>query len=140
VEDETTNNIEKYSMSYPTERGSLAFEDNITISSEKDLAYRTALLNGRRELTRLKNIADLIAMQALETRKQIELAEAVSKAECNFAPRVGQEYWLAELPEKGKTILCHLGPDDWSAGVPCGYRYVGKVRQLPTGLWESADS
>jgi hypothetical protein len=132
------DNLEKHSLAYPTELGSLAFS-GAPVRSEKDLAYRSAVDNGRRELARLKCLADLIAAQAMETKKQVEMAEAVSRADCNFSPRVGRPYWLAEVAGGERTILCHLGPGDWTAGPPEGYRYLGKVQQLPTGLWEVLD-
>jgi len=138
MEIEPTDNLEKHSLPYPTELGSLAFS-GAPVRSEKDLAYKSAVDNGRRELARLKSLADLIAAQALETKRQVEMAEAGSRADCNFPPRVGRPYWIAEGEGKGRTILCHLGPGDWSAGPPEGYRYLGKVRQLPTGLWETLD-
>lgn len=138
MEDDNPCNLAKHSLAYPAELGSPSF-GKPAVKSEKDLAYSSAVEQGRRDLARLKTLADIIAAQAMETKRQVEMAEAVSRADCNFSPRVGREYWLAEVGSEGRTILCHLGPDEWAGGVPDGYRYLGKVRQLPTGLWESVD-
>lgn len=134
----STDNLGKNTLPYPTELGSPSFGE-LAVGSEKELAYRFAVDRGRRELDRLKSIADLIAAQAMETKQQVDAAEAVSRADCNFSPKPGREYWLAEIHGEDRTILCHLGPGDWSAGPPDRYRYLGKVRQLPTGLWERTD-
>ncbi len=137
-ENDSPDNLNKHALAYPTEVGSLSF-GLPTVKDEKDISYRAAIDNGRRELAKLKSIADLVYAQAEATMRQLEIAEAVNKAERNFSPRMGGEYWLVEISRESRTILCHLGPTEWSLGAPEGYRYLGKVRQLPTGLWESID-
>ena len=66
-----------------------------------------------------------------------KLTHLIYLAEYNFKPVVDNTYWLVKNNKKNIFMLCLLGPEDWSGGLPEAYEYIQQVRSLPNGLWEA---
>lgn len=120
---------------YALDRGAPKFEI-IDVKSKKDQHYNLAIQQAQREFDNLKQIADVINRQALDIKDQLALTNLVYKAEYQFLPVAGNNYWLVRETKTDTLLLCVLGPEDWSAGPPKNYQYIEHITYLPNGLWK----
>jgi len=127
--------FKKSSSEYALDRGAPSF-DIIDVKSKKDQEYNLAIQQAQKEFENLKQIADVINQQAMAIKERLELTKLIYTAEYNFKPVAGNTYWLINDISKNITIISVLGPNDWSAGSPENYKYIGNVRFLANGLWE----
>lgn len=127
--------FKKSSAPYALDRGAPKF-DLVEVKSKKDQHYNLAIQQAQREFDNLKQIAEVINKQALDIKDQLALTNLVYKAEYQFQPVAGNNYWLVRETKSDALILCILGPKDWSAGAPKNYQYLEHITFLPNGLWK----
>jgi hypothetical protein len=88
----------------------------------------------------LKNLYDqmkLIADQANNIKKRIEVSEMIYDAQYKFDPLVGHIYYLYKN-NKGDNILSMLSPQDWGNSLPYS-ETLAKVKMLGDYTWEVLD-
>ncbi|HCW05780.1 MAG TPA: hypothetical protein DGG95_00240 [Cytophagales bacterium] len=86
------------------------------------------------QLTQIRQQIELLAIQAKEIQKRKELSMIIYDAKLNFAPIIGQRYFLYEETE-GKHLVSMIGPKEWgSKGHP--YKdFVAEVKLLADHTW-----
>jgi hypothetical protein len=125
----------KASATYALDRGAPKF-DLIEVKNKKDQNYNLAIQQAQKEFENLKQIADVINKQAQQIKERLEVTELIYRAEYNFTPVAGGEYWLVTDIERDILTVCVLGPNDWSTEPPKNYKYITKIQFLANGLWE----
>ena len=128
--------FKKSSVPYALDRGAPKF-DLIEVKTKKDQQYNLAVKQAQQEFDNLKQIADVLTIQAQQIKRRLELTQQIHLAEYNFEPTPDSTYWLAKDLKNNTIILCLLGPNDWSAGAPITYEYIQQVKCLANGLWEA---
>lgn len=86
------------------------------------------------QLTQIPQQIELLAIQAKEIQKRKELSMIIYDAKLNFAPIVGQRYFLYEEAE-GKHLVSMVGPKEWG---PKGHPYknfLAEVKLLADHTW-----
>jgi hypothetical protein len=124
---------------YPTEMGGPAF-DLIPVEKQKDVMINVARMHAKQEYNRIMELVAVLQRQASEIHKRLDITDLVHAARYSFQVYHGQCYWLAMDHRKGGTILCHNGPDDWSASAPEEYEYICRVKWLGDYTWIEVDS
>ena len=86
------------------------------------------------QLTQIRQQIDLLAIQAKEILKRKELSMIIYNAKLNFAPVIGQRYFLYEK-EDGIHLLSMIGPKEWGrAGLP--YKsFTAEVKLMADHTW-----
>ena len=119
---------------YATEAGGPKF-DLVPVTKQKDIMLNVARMYAEQEYKRIMQLVDVLQKQAQEIQRRLELTDLVHAAHYQFQVYHGQIYWLAFETDKNRTILCHLGPDDWSTAPPKSYQYICKVKWLGDHTW-----
>jgi hypothetical protein len=120
---------------YPTEAGGPKF-DLVPITKQKDIMLNNARHFAQQEYDRIMELVTVLQKQANEIKRRLDVTDAVHAAEYQFQLSVGQCYWLVWSKRKEKTLLVHMGPNDWATGKPEDYDYITKVKFLGDHTWE----
>ena len=128
---------DKASKTYPVERGSQFFAP-LPILDQKDADRETSRLYAERELQRIRENMDVLRKQAEAVFERMEIAEWVRSASYNFQPIIGKPYHIYDsaCPVSPGMKLMHIGPSEWSSGVPGLLLFKASVRMLPDRTWE----
>ena len=87
-----------------------------------------------KQMSQLYRQMQLIADQAGEIKKRIEISEKIYMAEMGFEPLVGHTYFLYEK-EDGTHILSMVGPEEWGSRIP--YKeFLSKALLLADHTWD----
>lgn len=89
---------------------------------------------------KLQVIADQIRALQAQARQILEDAQeaaALHRAECRFARRPGQVYWLYRRADDS-LYFSMLSPDDWRGHPP--HTFVGAYRLQADASWSPADA
>ena len=120
---------------YPTEAGGPKF-DLVPITKQKDIMLNNARHFAQQEYDRIMELVTVLQKQANDIKRRLDVTDAVHAAEYQFQLSVGQCYWLVWSKRKEKTLLVHMGPNDWATGKPEDYDYITKVKFLGDHTWE----
>lgn len=120
---------------YATESGGPKF-DLVPIKQHKDIMLNNARHFAQQEYNRIMELVAVLEKQAQAIKRRLDITDTVHSAEYQFILSVGKCYWLAYDHSKQKTILSHMGPNDWSCGAPVDYEYIAKVKWLGDNTWE----
>lgn len=123
---------------YPTEAGGPKF-DLVPVTKQKDIMLNNARHFAQQEYDRIMELVAVLQKQANDIKRRLEVTDAVHAAEYQFQLSVGHSYWLVWDKRKEKTLLVHMGPNDWTTGVPQDYEYITKVKFLGDHTWEEVD-
>ena len=123
---------------YATEAGSVKF-DLVPVESQKDLMVNAARMHAQQEYDRIMELVAVLQRQADEIKHRLDITDQVRAAKYDFQTYHGQFYWLVEDTAKNCTRLTHLGPTDWSTGVPPGYQYICRVQWLGDYTWREVN-
>jgi Protein of unknown function (DUF2452) len=123
---------------YPTEAGGPKF-DLVPVTKQKDIMLNNARHYAQQEYDRIMELVEVLQKQANQIKRRLEITDAVHAAEYQFQLSVGLSYWLVWDQRKHKTLLVHLGPDDWSTGKPANYEYISKVKFMGDHTWEEVN-
>lgn len=85
----------------------------------------------------MKNIVEqiqLLAQQANEIKKRIEISEEIYHIPMKFEPLVGHIYHLY-LAHNGQKVLSIIGPNQWGKSFPFA-EFVSSVKLLGDHTWE----
>jgi hypothetical protein len=119
---------------YPTEVGGPKF-DLIPVTQRKDLMINAARMHAEQEYNRITELMSVLAKQAAELKRRLDITDAVHAAEYQFQPAHGQTYWLLYDADIANTRLIQQGPTDWTTGKPEKYEYICQVRWLGDYTW-----
>ncbi len=109
--------------------------DLVPVEHQKDIMVNAARMHAQQEYDRIMELVAVLQRQAEDIKTRLDITDQVRAAEYQFQVYPGQHYWLAFCAKKDRTILTHLGPDDWSTGVPASYRYIVQIQWLGDYTW-----
>ena len=120
-------------LAYPHTIGS------IVIKPEDGGKLKTRALSAMHEQTnkqlqQIQKQAELLAAQAQELRKRVEVSEKIYQAELSFEPFVGNIYFLYKIRESFKLLL--IGPNEWGRSKRSYMEYISTVKLLSDHTWE----
>jgi hypothetical protein len=87
-----------------------------------------------KQLAQIQKQVELLAMQAIEIKKRVEISEKIYTATMSFEPFVGNIYYLYEQEEIYKLML--IGPDEWGRSKKESLRFIASVKLLSDHTWE----
>ena len=119
---------------YPTEVGGPKF-DLIPVTERKDLMVNAARMHAEQEYDRITDLMTVLAKQAAELKRRLDITDMVHAAEYQFQPAHGNIYWLLYDSAIENTRLIMQGPDDWTTGKPDKYEYICQVQWLGDYTW-----
>ena len=119
---------------YPTEAGGPKF-DMIPVTKQKDIMINHARMYAQQEYDRIMELVAVLEKQAQDIKRRLKVTDAVHAAEYQFQIIMGNTYWLVWEKRKEKTLLVHLGPNDWSTGAPEFYEYITQVKYMGDHTW-----
>jgi len=120
---------------YPTEASGPKF-DLVPVKQHKDIMLNNARHFAQQEYDRIMELVAVLEKQAQAIKRRLDITDTVHAAEYQFALSIGNSYWLVYDNIKQKTLLAHLGPNDWSSTAPTNYEYIAKVKWLGDNTWE----
>ncbi|WP_208420063.1 DUF2452 domain-containing protein [Paraflavitalea devenefica] len=86
------------------------------------------------QLGQIRKQIELLALQAQEIQKRKELSLLIYNAKLNFAPVIGQTYYLYEKND-GSHLLSLVSPREWGGGAGPYKRFVAAVKLLADHTW-----
>jgi hypothetical protein len=124
-------------IAYPHNVGSIAVkpEDEGKLKSRALAAMREQT---NKQLGQIQKQAALLAKQAQEIQKRIEISEKIYTADLSFEPFVGHTYHLYKKDEAFKLYM--IAPDEWGKTVPENLEFISSVKLLSDHTWELVDS
>ncbi len=87
-----------------------------------------------KQLQQLQRQAELIAQQANELKKRVEISEKIYTAELSFEPFIGHTYFLYEKSSKYRLMM--IAPDEWGKKKPELLEFISAVKLLSDHTWE----
>lgn len=87
-----------------------------------------------RQMKQLYRQAQLLAEQAREIQKRVEMSERIYMSQMSFEPLVGHIYYLYERKE-GTDLLSMVAPEEWGRSQPFK-KFLAKVKLLADHTWE----
>jgi hypothetical protein len=86
------------------------------------------------QLEQIRKQIELLALQAQEIQKRKELSMLVYNAKLNFAPVIGQTYYMYEKND-GSHLLSLVSPREWGGGAGPFKRFIAPVKLLADHTW-----
>lgn len=85
------------------------------------------------QLEQIRKQIELLALQAQEIQKRKDLSLTIYGAKLNFAPVIGQVYYLYEKKD-GEHLLSLVSPREWGGTMPFK-KFVAAVKLLADHTW-----
>ncbi len=123
-------------MNFPHTVGSAVIKPE-DLGKTKGRALTAMREQTSRQMSQLFEQMKVLASQARDIRKRIEVSEKIYMAQMGFEPIISQEYYLY-LKEDGDHILSMIGPKEWGRKMPYK-KYLNKVKLLADHTWEVLD-
>lgn len=120
-------------LSYPHNIGSIVVkpEDEGKLKSRALSAMREQT---NRQLLQIQKQVELLASQANELRRRVEISEKIYLADLTFEPFIGHIYHLYKKEDNYKLML--IGPNEWGRSKRNELEYVSSVKLLSDHTWE----
>ncbi|MFN3341112.1 MAG: DUF2452 domain-containing protein [Flavobacteriales bacterium] len=120
------------SLPYAHHRGSAV------IKTSKESVIKSRSLSAMEDQTemqlqQIRRQIELLAQQAQVIKERKELSLKIYQAKMNFAPLIGDAYYLYET-EDGGHILSMIGPNEWGRSRKFK-AFLAKVRLLADHTW-----
>ncbi len=124
-------------IQYPHHIGSAVIkpEDQGKLKSRALSAMREQT---NKQLAQIQKQAELLAKQANDLKKRVEVSEQIYLADLPFEPFVGHTYHMYE--KEGKVSLYLIAPEEWGRTKPDNIEFVCSVKLLSDHTWEIIDS
>lgn len=124
-------------IAYPHHIGSIVVkpEDQGKLKSRALSAMREQT---NKQLAQIQRQAALLAKQASELQKRVEISEKIYTAELSFEPFIGHIYHLYKKGDAYKLYM--IGPDEWGKTKRDNIEYISSVKLLSDHTWEIVDS
>lgn len=90
------------------------------------------------QLLQIKKQVELLAQQAFEIKKRVEVSEKIYTAVMSFEPFVGGEYHLYE--HEGIYKLMMIAPHEWGKSKKQNLIFISTARLLSDHTWEIISS
>jgi hypothetical protein len=120
-------------ISFPHHLGSAVIKpiDKGKIKGRAMMAMRDQT---KREMARLYEQMRILAKQANDIKKRVEVSEKIYHSRINFEPVINHIYYLYET-ENHDTVLSMIGPKEWGKTIPYK-KYLATVKLLSDHTWE----
>jgi hypothetical protein len=120
-------------ISFPHHLGSAVIKpiDKGKIKGRAMMAMRDQT---KREMARLYEQMRILAKQANDIKKRVEVSEKIYHSRINFEPVINHIYYLYEK-ENHDTVLSMIGPKEWGKTIPYK-KYLATVKLLSDHTWE----
>lgn len=89
-----------------------------------------------KQMSQLYRQMQLLAEQANEIKRRVEVSERIYSASMGFEPLVGHTYYLYERND-GTDLLSMVAPEEWGRSVNFK-RFIAKVTLLADHTWDVA--
>ncbi|MGK7396973.1 MAG: DUF2452 domain-containing protein [Candidatus Cyclobacteriaceae bacterium M3_2C_046] len=121
------------SISFPHHLGSSVIkpEDQGKIKGKAMAAMKDQT---ERQMHQLYQQMQVLARQANQIKKRVEISERIYLSQINFEPIIGHTYYLYERND-GKDILSMINPEEWGKNMPFK-KHLASVRLLSDHTWE----
>lgn len=87
-----------------------------------------------RQLRQIQKQAELLAQQANEIKKRVEISEQIYTASMRFDPLIGHCYHLYQREQEYSLMM--IGPEEWGRSSPRNLTFVCTVKLLSDHTWE----
>jgi hypothetical protein len=87
-----------------------------------------------RQMQMLYKQMQVLAEQAKDIQRRVEISEKIYQADMGFEPIVGETYYLYER-EDGSNCVSMIGPTQWGKRMPF-VAYLAKATLLADHTWE----
>lgn len=121
------------SLAYPHHIGSVVVKPE-DVGKLKSRALSAMIEQTNKQLKQIQKQAELLAKQAFEIKKRVEVSEKIYTADMTFEPFVGGEYHLYE--REGIYKLMMIAPDEWGKSKKENLNFISTVRLLSDHTWE----
>lgn len=86
------------------------------------------------QLEQIRRQVELLALQAQEIQRRKDLSLMIYSAQMNFAPVIGQTYYVYERKD-GSHLLSMLSPANWGSGSGPFKKFIAAVQLLADHTW-----
>lgn len=118
---------------YPHNIGSLLVKPE-DVGKLKSRALSAMHEQTNKHLKQIQKQAELLAFQANELRRRIEISEKIYTAECSFEHFSGHTYYLYKKGDIHRLMM--IGPDEWGRNKPMELEFLSEVKLLSDYTWE----
>jgi hypothetical protein len=87
-----------------------------------------------RQMSQIYRQIKLLAEQAAEIRRRVELSERIYQVQMNFEPIIGHTYYLYEKND-GEDVLSMISLEEWGDSMPYK-KYLAMIKLLSDHTWE----
>lgn len=120
-------------LAYPHHIGSISVRPE-DVGKLKSRALSAMIEQTNKQLLQIQKQAELLAQQAFEIKKRVEVSEKIYTAAISFEPFVGNEYYLYE--QNGIYKLMMIAPNEWGKLKKENLIFISAVRLLSDHTWE----
>jgi hypothetical protein len=99
----------------------------------KGLAVTAMYEQTDRQLEQLRQQIELLAKQAQDIKRRVEISERIYLCHMSFEPVIGKIYHLYRRPG-GEEILSMIAPEEW--GRAASLEYIATARLLADHTWD----
>lgn len=99
----------------------------------KGLAVSAMYEQTNMQLDQIRRQVELLASQAQEIHRRVEISERIYQSEMSFKPLIGHVYHLYTRPN-GTEFLSMIGPEEWGRSAPVSFQ--ASVKLLADHTWE----
>ena len=107
----------------PTKQGTIKNKSIAAMEHQTDI-----------QLQQIKEQMSLLAEQANNIKKRVEISEMIYNAEIRFEPLISHQYHLYEK-DNNQFILLMIGPKEWGK-KGCIYQFISTVELLADHTWK----
>jgi hypothetical protein len=107
----------------PTKQGAIKSKSIAAMEYQTDI-----------QLEQIKEQMSLLAEQANNIKKRVEISEMIYQAELRFEPLISHQYHLYEN-DSNEFVLLMIGPNEWGR-KGCKYQFISTVKLLADHTWE----
>ena len=120
-------------LAYPHTVGSITVKPE-DVGKLKSRALSAMHEQTNRQLQQIQKQVELLAHQANELRRRVEVSEKIYTAEMSFEPFVGHTYYLYKKEEQHRIMM--IAPDEWGRSKANGLEFVSAIKLLSDHTWE----
>ncbi len=120
-------------LAYPHHIGSISVKPE-DVGKLKSRALSAMHEQTTKQLQQIQKQVELLANQAYDIKKRIEVSEKIYTAKISFEPFIGNEYYLYEQEDSYKLMM--IAPDEWGKSKKENLLFINKVRLLSDHTWE----
>ena len=87
------------------------------------------------QLVQIQEQIELLAKQAKQLQKRVEISEIIYQADINFKPLINHIYHVYHREDE-TAVLSMIGPDDWGPKSHKFEQFLATVKLLADHTWE----